>query len=243
MAFDSSLFLFPLIAFIAGLARGFSGFGAALIFVPLASAIASPRLAAAVLVLIDLVFAAPLIPKAFTRVSLPPLFTMLAGAVITVPIGAFFLKTADPLILRWLIAGLAALMLALLLSGWRYHGRPKPSITLIAGALSGLFSGIAQIGGPPIVAYWLGGASKPAETRANIILFFAGSGLISLIAYLASGLITKDALIWSAITGPAYGLGLYGGARLFGFASEATFRHICLALIALSVAMSLPVWR
>ena len=35
------------IAFVSGTARGFSGFGAALIFMPLASSIASPRLVAA----------------------------------------------------------------------------------------------------------------------------------------------------------------------------------------------------
>ncbi|MGQ7496161.1 hypothetical protein ACTGY1_10395, partial [Streptococcus suis] len=41
------------IAWISGIARGFSGFGSALIFMPLASSIAPPRLVAALLLIID----------------------------------------------------------------------------------------------------------------------------------------------------------------------------------------------
>ena len=41
------------IAFIAALARGFSGFGGALIFVPLASAVFGPQVAAPILMLVD----------------------------------------------------------------------------------------------------------------------------------------------------------------------------------------------
>ena len=48
------------IAFVSGTARGFSGFGSALIFMPLASSIAAPRLVAALLLVIDFVAAAPL---------------------------------------------------------------------------------------------------------------------------------------------------------------------------------------
>ena len=49
------LAMFAGAAFLAGLARGFSGFGAALIFIPLASAIVGPRVASAVLLVVDAV--------------------------------------------------------------------------------------------------------------------------------------------------------------------------------------------
>jgi uncharacterized protein len=52
------------VALIAGMARGFSGFGSALIFMPLASSLAAPRMMAAVLLVIDFVSAAPLVPNA-----------------------------------------------------------------------------------------------------------------------------------------------------------------------------------
>ena len=55
------------VAFVSGTARGFSGFGSALIFMPLASSIADPRLVAALLLIIDFVAAAPLLPGAWEK--------------------------------------------------------------------------------------------------------------------------------------------------------------------------------
>jgi uncharacterized membrane protein YfcA len=45
------------IALVSATARGFSGFGSALIFMPLASSMAAPRLVAALLLIIDFVAA------------------------------------------------------------------------------------------------------------------------------------------------------------------------------------------
>jgi len=61
------------IAFVSGTARGFSGFGSALIFMPLASSMAAPRLVAALLLIIDFVAATPLIPmRGSMRTARPP---------------------------------------------------------------------------------------------------------------------------------------------------------------------------
>ena len=117
MLIGTPLVLFVAVALAAGLARGFSGFGAGLIFMPLASAIAGPRIAAAVLVLIDLAVSAPIVVEAIQRVSLTPIIIMPAGAIVTIPVGTWVLNTADPILVRWMIAGVAAAMLVLLMSG------------------------------------------------------------------------------------------------------------------------------
>jgi hypothetical protein len=39
---------------------------------------------------------------------------------------------------------------------------------------------------------------------------------------------------------PSYALGLFGGARLFGLASESTFRWICYLLIGSSALLGMP---
>jgi uncharacterized protein len=73
------------IAFVSGSARGFSGFGSALIFMPLASSMAAPRLVAALLLIIDFVAAAPLIPNAWRHADRKATAVMVAGAVVGVP--------------------------------------------------------------------------------------------------------------------------------------------------------------
>ncbi|MCY1127253.1 sulfite exporter TauE/SafE family protein [Frigidibacter sp. RF13] len=235
-----SIGLLVAIAFAAALARGFSGFGAALIFIPLASAILGPRSAVPLLLVADGVMTAGMIPGAVRRADRRAVLTMAAGALVGVPAGVWLLNSLPPLTLRWGIAGLAALMLALLLSGWRYHGRPKQVLTVLVGALSGLFSGAAQIGGPPVVAYWLGGPSPAAVVRANIIFFFAVTTVFSAAGYVWNGLISWQILTLAAIIAPVYGLGAWAGSRMFGLASERTFRRICLCMIFFATIASLP---
>ena len=66
------------------------------------------------------------------------------------------------------------------------------------------------------------------------------STALTLINYLWGGLFVSALGPLCLMTAPAYGLGLWGGARLFGIASEVTFRRICLCLIALAVVIGLP---
>ena len=67
-----------------------------------------------------------------------------------------------------------------------------------------------------------------------------------------SGLIPSDVSLYAAIAicaiafvsgtalGPAYAIGVWFGASLFGKASETVFRGICYRLIAAAVLLGLP---
>jgi uncharacterized protein len=228
------------IAFVSGTARGFSGFGSALIFMPLASSMAAPRLVAALLLIIDFVAAAPLLPNAWKQADRKATAVMVAGALVGVPVGTYFLTRLDPVTTRWIISGFVAALLVLLLSGWRYRGKEHASIAVGIGALSGFCSGLAQTGGPPIVGYWLGRPIPSVIARANILLFFGASDFFSAVAYGVSGLINADAIKFAFVVGPVYALGVWFGASLFGKASETVFRAICYALIAAAVIIGLP---
>ena len=228
------------VALVASIARGFSGFGAALIFMPLASTVASPRTVAGLLLLIDLVGSAPLVPNAWRQADRKAVAFMAVGALITVPIGTYALTQLDPVTTRWIIVGFVTALLALLISGWRYHGEGHPALSVGVGGLAGFCSGLAQTGGPPIVAYWLGRPIAGVLARANIILYFGMTDIISFATYSVSGILSWDVVKLSLLVGPVYALGLFIGARMFGVASETLFRRVCYSLIALAVIISLP---
>ena len=237
---DKAAIAICVIALVSGTARGFSGFGSALIFMPLASSIAAPRLVAALLLIIDFVAATPLVPNAWRQADRRATAVTVLGALVGVPIGTWFLSRLDPVTTRWIISGFVMALLLLLLSGWRYRGKDHPAISIGIGGLSGFSSGLAQTGGPPIVGYWLGRPIASAIARANILLFFAASDFFSAVSYALTGLITTDAIKFSLLVGPVYAIGVLLGARLFGKASEALFRAICYVLIALAVIIGLP---
>jgi uncharacterized protein len=228
------------IAFVSGTARGFSGFGSALIFMPLASSIAAPRLVAALLLIIDFIGSAPLIPNAWKHADRKATAIMALGALIGVPIGTWLLTRLEPVTTRWIISAFVFALLLLLLSGWRYRGKDHAAISIGIGGLSGFCSGLAQTGGPPIVGYWLGRPIASVIQRANIVLFFAASDFFSLVSYALSGLITAESIRFSIVVGPVYAIGVWFGASLFGRASENLFRTICYALIAAAVLIGLP---
>lgn len=238
-----TLVLTVLVACVAGLARGFSGFGAALIFMPAASALVTPAVAAPVLLVVDGVLSLGFLPRAWLLARRRNVALMASGAVLGVPLGTLVLNHADPLVLRWAIAALVSSMLVLLASGWRYSGTPRPVVTAIIGGIAGLFGGLAQLMGPPVVAYWLSGKETHETMRASIILFFGATTVFTVISYLAAGLITAQSLSLALLVAPAYALGLFAGARAFRLASPELFRRLCFALIALSVITSLPLWR
>ena len=227
-------------AFIAAMARGFSGFGAALIFVPLASTVVAPQVASPLLLITDAVLALGFIPDALRKADRREVSIMALGAAVGIPLGTLMLVRLDALTIRWGIVVLASAMLTLLVSGWRYRGKPTPPLTFGIGGIAGVCSGAAQVGGPTVIAYWLGSPASPVIVRANIILYFAISTAIAMVAYYFGGVLTLAVLKLCVLVGPVYGLGLFIGARLFGIADEAIFRRICYALIAVAVLVSLP---
>jgi hypothetical protein len=60
------------------------------------------------------------------------------------------------------------------------------------------------------------------------------------VSYSLTGLITADAIRFSLLVGPVYGIGVWFGAALFRRASETLFRVISYALIAAAVIIGLP---
>ncbi|MEI7711386.1 MAG: sulfite exporter TauE/SafE family protein [Rhodospirillales bacterium] len=231
------------VAFVAGLARGFSGFGSALIFIPLGSAAVGPALASAVLLVVDGLGSTPMLPAAWREADRRAVFTMSTGAIVAVPVGTLALAWIDPSTLRWGICLAILLLVMVLASGWRYSGRPVTAVTVGVGLVSGFLTGTAQIGGAPAIAYWLGGALQARNVRANLVLFLACSTFYSAISYAASGLFNWRMAALSLAIGPAYVVGALLGMRMFGLASPQTFRRICYALIALAAILGLPIFR
>jgi len=122
---------------IAGAARGFAGFGSALIYVPLISAIYEPKIAAVSLLLIDSATGVPYALRAFPQCDWRDVGPTVAAALVLLPLGTFLLLVLDPVLMRWFIGLFVLCVLPLLAGGWRYHGKPKLPITLAVGGIAG----------------------------------------------------------------------------------------------------------
>ena len=230
------------IAALSGLVRGFSGFGSALIYMPLIAAVYSPRLAAPTLLLIDTICSLPFALHAMPQCNWREVTPVTIGGVVTLPIGVLALVWVDPLSLRWFIAGLVLAALVALAAGWRYHGRPTLAASFGVGALAGFGGGAVQIGAPPLLVFWLGGTNNAVTVRANIMVYFIMQGALSMVMYFFSGLFSAQAIVLSLLLGLPFAVAMAGGAYWFHGSSDALYRRAAYLIIALAALVSLPVF-
>jgi uncharacterized protein len=230
------------IAVLAGLVRGFAGFGSALIYMPLISAVYSPRLAAPTLLLIDTICSFPFALQAIPHCNWREVRLVMIAGALGIPLGIAALVYINALPLRWFIAVLVLIAVAVLASGWRYHGRPTVAASLGVGALSGFGAGAVQIGGPPLLVYWLGGQNSAVTVRANIMVYFIMQGALAMLGYLYSALFTAEVLALSLLLGLPFGIALALGARWFHGTSDQLYRRLAYVIIAIAGLISLPLF-
>jgi uncharacterized protein len=230
------------IALLAGVVRGFAGFGSALIYVPLIAALYGPHIATVSFVLMDYVCVAPLVIRALPRCRWREILPAFAAAVITVPLGTMTQKALDPTVLRWGMSGLVILFVVLLSSGWRYPWKQGALAAACAGALSGFTGGAAQMPGPPAILYWLGGSEPAIHIRSNLLVFMMTVGLMLVASYAWHGLMTAKPIALGAMLWPVYIVALVGGARWFHGASDLHYRRVAYVIVALAAIVSLPVF-
>ncbi len=219
------------VACIAGMVRGFAGFGAAMLMTPVFSALYGPAAGVALCLLLEIAVALPLLPAVVRLVDWPRIALLMIAAVVCVPAGNFVLTLADPEPMRWAISAIVLSAVALLASGWRFRGRPRTVTTLAAGATSGFLNGLSGMAGPPIAFYYLAGHDTAAHVRANLTTYFVFVDLAAIAMFASRSLIGWDTGVQGLLLAPAVMLGGVLGERLFPLASERFYRRLALGLL------------
>jgi hypothetical protein len=220
-----------LVAVIAGVVRGITGFGGAMVMAPPLVLLLGPTLAVPVVLLLESLAAAPQVMQTRALVRWRVVGPILAATAVTVPLGGYLLLTSDALTLRRATALIVIVFSALLLRGWRYTGQHKTSTGIALGGLAGGMLGATSIGGPPVILYLLAGPDRIDITRANLTLFVAASCIIGLAMLATQGILDLDAAATALWLAPGYYGGLVVGTRLFSRFNDARFRQFTLLLM------------
>tara|TARA_B100000676_G_C18072507_1_gene845286 strand:- start:518 stop:1270 length:753 start_codon:yes stop_codon:yes gene_type:complete len=217
--------------FIGGLSRGFAGFGAALIIVPALTLVYGPVPAVVIMSLIEVPGALQLARTAARDADWNNLAPLCFAAAVTIPIGAWALAVLDVTLIRQSIAGIVIVFGAMIATGWHYNGEVTTGLSAAIGAVSGFCSGIASLGGPPVVMFLIAQGSNASQTRAGIIAYFAFATALRLAIFAIFGLLSVDALLLSLLLSPVYMCGIWVGKRTFRGISETVFRRFVVALV------------
>ena len=239
---DPRIFFAVGIAILAGVVRGFSGFGSALIFVPPMMAVYGPGVATVTYVIIDLVCVIPFAVRAIPQASWREILPAFIAAAIAIPFGTMTQMVVDPAILRWAMCAFVLAFVVILIAGWRYRGKPNAPAAFGVGLLSGFAGGATQMSGPPVILYWLGSPANALRVRANLMVYLTMVGLALFVNYAWHGLMSTNVIAHAILLWPVYILSLTFGARWFRGTSDQLYRRIAYGIVAAVAIVSLPLF-
>jgi len=235
-----TLVLAGLVALAAGVIRGITGFGGAMVMAPPLALLLGPRVAVPVTLLLEGIAAMPMLWQTRQLVRWPLIGPIIAAACVMIPVGGYILVIADALTLRRAIAAAVIVCALLMLSGWRYSGPHRLGTSVGLGALSGTMTGAIAIGAPPVILYLLSGRDPVATTRANLTFYLIGISLPALLMLWTREVLDLRSAWVALIFTPGYFCGLFAGTRLFSRFDDARFRQFTLLLlVAISIGVLL----
>lgn len=223
--------LAAVIAALAGVIRGITGFGGAMVMSPPLALLLGPLVAVPVVLFLESLAAAPMLVPTRRLVRWRVIAPILGMALLTVPLGTYVLIKADPDAMRRVIAAVVIVFSLLLLRGWRYEGSQRTSTSLAIGALGGGMVGATSMGGPPVILYLLAGPDRIDVTRANLTYVVAAFSVFALLALWANGVIGAPSLWLALALSPGYYVGMVVGSRLFARFDDTRFRRFTLLLM------------
>lgn len=225
-------------AFVAAFTQAVTGFGSALVGMPLLSPVVGVRVASPLMAVISITLNSSLLLIRRQAVRWHAMWQIILAAMVGIPFGITVVKLASEHVV---LVVLGIVLIAYSLYAWFTPQLPTlthPVYKYIFGFASGLLAGAYNVGGPPAVVYATGKRWEPAEFRSNLQALFVIENVVVVAGHAYSGNYTPEVLnlLWVAI--PALVVGMVVGLALARYIPDALFRKIVLILlIALGIRL------
>ena len=204
-----------MIILIAAIIRGFSGFGFALVAVPLLSMIMPPLSFVPIVFGMQVIAVLPGLRQTLQDAQWKQIVPLVPGGVLGTWGGLQLLYRIDPEIIGFIIAIAVIFVAVFLLKGFRL-GRQFSKIEIgLIGLLSGLLNGSAGLPGPPVIIAQLVTPNTDKMVRSNLIIFFTILAIFGLASIISGGNLNKTHVSLMATSTPFLILGTLLGEKLF----------------------------
>jgi uncharacterized membrane protein YfcA len=220
----------------AFLTRALTGFGSALISVPLLALLFDLKFVVPLESVLEVGFTVLLIFKVYPKIHRPTLLPMIGGAVLGTLLGTYFLRTLGDVYLK---RALGAFILLFAIYFWKEdrEERSRKISTnwgILAGAGGGVLGGLFGTSGPPFVTYLAYKLKEKEVVRASLIGMFSVDYSWRTLVFAYSGLISIDLLFSALYLTPALILGTILGHKIHVRISEGQFRKIAAGILLVS---------
>ena len=227
---DIDLFL-TVVAFLAGLIQGFSGFGSVLLSLPLLVLFLDVREAIPLANLMGVVLTVLIIVQLRAHWEWGKIWPLLAGACPGIPAGVWLLTRMDPMHIQIV---LGAVLLAYAVYGLLFRlpiGRLGGAWAYVFGFFAGGLGGAVSASGPPVIVYTSLQAWTKDQIKVTLQGFFVVSGLLIGVFQAANGLVTDGVIRNFLVSVPTLLAGTWAGSLLYGKFREEGYRRVMLVLL------------
>jgi uncharacterized membrane protein YfcA len=234
---SAALLVAILSALLAGIVSGMTGFGLALISVPLLLFVYEPRTVVVITAVLSVVINFAVVWDSWRDADRRVVIALLPPAFVGVVVGAELLRVVDPDYIRLVVGFVVVFSALLLLRDIRLPGAQTRWGTVVAGSASGALSTSTGLAGPPIVLLLASRGSPKRVFRGSSALYFLVMSLLGLAVLLFRGLLEAGDVPLTLVLVPAAFLGKFIGTALLKKVSEKAFRVVSLGLVILTGAL------
>ena len=229
-AAEPGMLAVALVAFGAGLIRGFTGFGGPAFILAILTLFFTPVSIVSKIVVVDFLANAYLFKACLRQINWRATATMVIPTLLAMPIGHWLLIELDPAIMKRAMALVIAGACILMLVGFRYKHPMTTGWLILAGICSGIVFGGSYIALVAVVFILLGPYDKDAG-RTLIVAwsFFTVLGFALIAA--VSGTTGVDDILIAAPGAATYLLGSWLGSHGFRRSSERLFRRVAISIL------------
>ena len=218
----------------AAFIRGLTGFGMAIILVPLLGLIVTPGEAVVIGILLQLLIGPVGLKIIYADADRGSALTIAAVAMLAAPAGIWLLMKTPQDAARLLIAVIAIGAFLLVLLPVRPDHKPGRTETISTGIAAGILTGFAAMPGPPVVPFYLRQPIEPAVARASMMLVFFATAIAGTLSSVALGLTTWRLAWLSLALFPAVLLGNWLGKMCFGKVSPTAWRTMVAVILGIA---------
>src|SRR5271170_4076910 len=226
--------------FVAALLQAVSGFGFAVLAVPLYLLLLEPAQAVQLAIILSTVLSFGVVPALRRSIAPALLLRLSAGSLAGLPIGLFSFRYADPLLVRLgvgaTILAFAAMMAAFRRRGgqpWAPFGRTQGR-DLAAVAVAGIATALVGMAGPPVLIYLLLAGTAAQTVRATLLAFFALSYGATVVSHAATIGIPGPTWVAAGILAPFALLGGFTGRPIGDRLGSDGFALLAIALLTVA---------
>lgn len=219
------------ILFISFLVFGLTGFGSALIAMPLLIPLLGVNAATALVAVVSLVAQILMLVRYRDSLEVGTVWRLVLASLVAIPIGLA--------VVHYLDGRVVLLLLGCLIVAYGMYGLLRPRLPEIKnprwafafGFAGGFLSGAYNTGGPPVVIYANLARWSPSEFKSNLGGAFLLNSVVVVMAHVASGHFTSTVMSDSVLALPATMIGVFAGWWLERFINPYTFSKLILILL------------